>query len=77
MYKQTGFIANELTLPYKEWCTLVRERYPQLSTEVKEWLRKWDDWDLALSPMNDDNRRYIRRGHYLGWFTGRIYKEEK
>jgi hypothetical protein len=62
-----GFCPSELLAGYSEWtkCALLAE--PSLRPETKEWLHAWRMWDLACSPMNDDERRRTRYGHYLGW----------
>jgi hypothetical protein len=53
---------------YHEWEKIVSEREATLSREKRGWLYAWRMWDLACSPMNDDDRRRIRYGHYLGYF---------
>lgn len=63
-----GFTRKELTLDYTEWSRLVGARRRQLEPEVREWLVAWELWDLACSPMDDNERRRIRYGHYLGWW---------
>ncbi len=65
-YTETGFTPNELRRDYGAWCDIVKAREPTLRTEVKDWLYDWNMWDLACSPMNDEHRRHIRYGHYLG-----------
>jgi hypothetical protein len=64
-----GFSTNELQLPYAEWKALaeVRGKHPQLHPEVRKWLHAWRLHDLMSSPMDDDQRRVMRYGHYLGW----------
>ena len=66
----TDFNGEELQLPYTEWKALTDARRNHLETSVRRWLYAWELVDLALSPMNDDERRSIRYGHYLGWFDG-------
>jgi hypothetical protein len=63
-----GFTPDELTLGYTEWKRLVEKRRKQLAPEVRQWLGRWQSWDLACSPMDDNERRLIRYGHYLGWW---------
>lgn len=63
-----GFTPEELKLGYIEWANLVESRRSSLHPEIMLWLSKWELWDLACSPMDDDARRMIRRGHYLGWW---------
>jgi hypothetical protein len=67
--QMSDFEPDELQLRYSEWKTLVEARRAHLEPEVREWLDDWQLWDLACSPMNDDERRRIRYGHYLGWFA--------
>ena len=63
-----GFNADELQLPFVAWKELSERRRASLSPEVRKWLGAWRLWDLACSPMSDDERRNIRYGHYMGWF---------
>lgn len=49
---------------FRDW---VNANRPQLAKCEIEWLDAWDAWSLACSPMDDDLRRRIRYGHYLGW----------
>ena len=62
----SGFRPSELKLDYTEWVDLVSNR--ELASDLKKWLYCWKAWDLACSPMDDDERRIVRYGHYLGWF---------
>lgn len=77
---------SELKLNYSEFCIVVghmrlardEERWskrpsthPTISPEDDEWLNAWELWDLACSPMQDEERKLIRYGHYLGWFAAR------
>jgi hypothetical protein len=64
---QNDFTLEEINLPYDKFNDLQMARYPILSDEARDWLNAWIRWDLACSPMNDENRRFIRMGHYLGW----------
>jgi hypothetical protein len=61
------FDLVEVQLPYDKWDLLQRERRPSLSDEARAWLDRWNAWDFACSPMEDEDRRLIRLGHYLGW----------
>ena len=63
------FTPDELQLPYSEWKKLSEARRAKLEPEVSQWLNEWCLWDLACSPMNDDERRRIRYGHYLGFLV--------
>jgi hypothetical protein len=63
------FSLRDLEQPYLSWKSLVEKRKPTLDKEVKEWLWKWEMHDLACSPMDDNERRFTRVGHYLGWFS--------
>ncbi|MCC6506369.1 MAG: hypothetical protein IT475_13095 [Aquimonas sp.] len=66
--QKTGFTPDELTLGYTEWKQLENERRKHLAPNVRQWLGQWNLWDLACSPMDDNERRQIRYGHYLGWW---------
>lgn len=37
----------------------------------KKWYLEWRCLDLAISPMEDDIRRYLRKGHYYGYVCGK------
>lgn len=65
---KTGFTPDELTLDYTTWSKLAKERRIYLAPNVRHWLGQWELWDLACSPMDDNERRHIRYGHYLGWW---------
>jgi len=62
------FIPSELTLPYQEWEKCVESKRAILTDDAWKWLTRWNDWDFACSPRDDNERRLIRLGHYLGWF---------
>jgi len=64
----SDFTLDEVQLPYDQWDKLQRDRLPLLSDEARLWLGRWNAWDFACSPMDDDKRRLIRLGHYLGWY---------
>jgi hypothetical protein len=66
--ERDGFAPDELQLRYTEWKALSNARRKRLSPGVLEWLARWQLWDLACSPMDDEQRRRIRYGHYLGWW---------
>jgi hypothetical protein len=66
--QRDGFTPDELRLGYLEWKPLSEERKPYLAERIRRWLADWEIWDFACSPMNDDERRMIRYGHYLGWW---------
>lgn len=70
--QKTGFTQDELMLNYTAWSKLAKERRNHLAPNVRKWLSKWEIWDLYCSPMDDNDRRNIRFGHYLCWF----YNEE-
>lgn len=61
-----GFTKEQLTLGYSEWAELVRTS--GVIGPVQHWLAQWTYLDLTLSPMDDDERRFMRYGHYCGWF---------
>jgi hypothetical protein len=62
-------VHAELTLPYDQWCDLLK--WHPLNDEDYLWLADWNAYDLACSPMDDNERRFIRYGHHLGWHAGR------
>jgi hypothetical protein len=62
-----GFSPSELLADYHEWEKGSRQAEPTLRPETKNWLYAWRMWDLACSPMDDNDRRRTRYGHYLGW----------
>ena len=66
----TNYLTREeLTLDYiafKELC-----HNTPFDLDVREWLSDWGSWDLACSPMNDNERKFIRYGHYLGWWQAK------
>lgn len=68
---QEGLTPSLLHLGYEAWHQAIEELRPTLSNEDKEWLADWEMWDLACSPMDDNDRRLIRYGHRLGWFRSR------
>lgn len=69
--ERDGFTRGELVLRSKAWRALVHSRQEHLHPSVREWLAAWNLWDLACSPMDDNERRMIRYGHYLGWWDRR------
>lgn len=60
---------SDLSLPYTEW----KERLEKvkLTDEQQEWLHVWENYDLWTSPRDDEERRFIRYGHFEGWFASR------
>lgn len=65
--EQIGFTPSDLLLPYPEWAKYSDAVERNLRPETKSWLYAWRMWDLAVSPMDDAERRRTRYGHYLGW----------
>ena len=59
-----------LLLPYSKFQVFVSEIMPNLNDHEKRWLAEWELWDLANSPMPDEERSSTRYGHFLGWFAG-------
>ena len=59
------FTPTELQLPYPEWVGVATG---SMAPGLQAWLAKWNLLDLAWSPMDDNRRRLLRYGHYLGWF---------
>lgn len=58
---------SELTLDYTLFLKFLSEN--QISDSVSKWLYEWNRLDLALSPMDDNDRRFMRYGHYQGYFS--------
>lgn len=67
--ENTGFSGSELQLSYTKFKALADSRKSTLDDEVKKWLWEWDRYDFATSPRDDDERRLIRYGHFLGYFA--------
>ncbi len=63
-----GFNYSQLTSDYSDWKNIVELSRKNLNNDMKEWLSSWELWDLACSPMSDEERKLIRYGHHLGWF---------
>lgn len=63
---------SDLLLSYSEFSARVQRVRGELSAAELEWLSAWQAHDLAMSPMSDDNRRWLRYGHYLGWFDNKL-----
>ena len=64
---RTTFSAMELLLPYMKFTELCDDR-KMFARSLREWIAAWELYDLFYSPMDDDQRRFIRLGHYLGWY---------
>jgi len=56
---------SELLLPYTEWKALPKPT----NADFQAWLRAWELYDLAVGVRRDEERRFVRYGHYLGWFA--------
>ena len=63
---------GELTLPYSAWEAMIKERLPRLAPSEREWLFAWNAHDLAMNVRDDNERRFERRGHYLGWLDAKV-----
>lgn len=59
--------SSDLLLNYTDFKELIKQVRVRLSVIDLTWLVKWEMLDLALSPMDDDERRFMRYGHHLGW----------
>ena len=66
-----GFKPSELLSNYPTWEDCAHAREPTLRPETCEWLYEWRMWDLVCSPMDDNERRRTRYGHYLGWHAAK------
>ena len=63
---------SEVLLPYPEFEKLTHFKGDVRSTLCKctqAWLGEWELWDLAVSPIDDDERRFTRYGWWLGRTT--------
>ena len=69
------FLDHELLLDYLSWEKLLDERIPRLDPEARAWLGEWRMFDLGNSPMDDGQRRQLRRGHHLGWMAATDRRE--
>lgn len=56
-----------LLLSYTEFKKYTDEN--EITGELRQWLNEWESWDLACSPMDDNERKLIRYGHFLGYFA--------
>ena len=66
------FKPSELKLGYLEFKALIEKRKAEVADPAtQEWLAAWNRYDLAVSPMDDEERRFVRYGHYLGWFDSK------
>lgn len=66
---KTGISSKDsLMLDYLSFNKLCKEKRNLLSSDVYAWLVSWEMLDLSLSPMDDEKRKLLRYGHYLGWF---------
>ncbi len=66
-----SFTSRELLLPEDSWRELLRKSI--LSAPLKKWLVEWSQVvERANSPMDSDERKLLRYGHYLGWNRVRI-----
>jgi hypothetical protein len=59
---------SDLLLSYSAFSIYIQRVRGRLSAEELAWLAAWESHDLAKSPMPDEHRRYLRYGHFLGWF---------
>lgn len=63
---------GNLMLGYTDWCEHIsKHRAELMGDDDGDWLAAWELLDLALSPMDDDRRRYMRYGHHLGWVSAK------
>lgn len=58
---------SELLLKYPEFEKLDKSKLDKFD---QCWLNIWNTWDIMCSPMPDEERRFIRYGHYLGFVKG-------
>lgn len=64
----TTFKPSELMLKYQEWNNLVNSRIDTLSEETKEWLSAWEYYYSLLENVPDEWIRYLRAGHFIGYY---------
>lgn len=64
-----SFKPSELLSSYPEFKKISENRKKTLNKETKKWLKEWNLYDLAISPIDDNQRKYLRMGHYDGWFA--------
>lgn len=50
-----------------EFEKIKKDRKEELHSSVIEWLHEWGSFDLFNSPMDDNKRKFIRLGHFMGW----------
>lgn len=74
--KKDFFNAEDLTSPYHQFEKVARTKMESLKQKEKEWLTAWQMLDLRISPIDDARRRFIRYGHYIGWFEKHIEQKE-
>ena len=67
--KETRFSPSELKSSYSKFKEVTNSKFDSLDDETKEWLSEWSRYDLAISPIDDDERKVLRYGHHLGWFS--------
>ncbi len=67
-YAGSGLLKpSVLKMDYLDFqCFCLNNRH-RLSPEEQAWLNEWESWDLACSPMDDNERKLIRYGHRLGY----------
>lgn len=58
---------SQLLLYYHDWLACEKPDTP----EFREWLAAWELHGISSNLMDDDERRYFRYGHYVGWFAAR------
>lgn len=61
--------SSQLLLNYTEFTELTQKVKSELSVADQAWLAAWEMLDLSISPMDDEQRKYMRYGHYCGWYA--------
>jgi len=73
--KNTRFSPSELKSSYNKFEEIIKGKFDSLDDETKEWLSEWRRYDLAISPIDDNERKNLRYGHYVGWFSHKKNKK--
>jgi hypothetical protein len=71
-YPEGYLRPSDLLLPFIEFKQIDKSK---LNPKTLCWLKHWELFDLATSPRDDEERKLIRYGHYLGWFERNGPKE--
>lgn len=70
----TELSKEQLTLPEWQWLDFLCCNIAGFSTSLRQWLEDWEIIEPTLGRLNQDQKRYMRWGHYWGWRVGRNRK---